>query len=849
MKIPIGKNNGVKEKSWSPIKILKPLGISIAVALTLFIAIGLLFPKASPTVSQDESIKLIISEKAYDKLKKKREEAIAQEVLLASDDDFVKASFKYKGKIYPAKIRLKGDWTDHLKDERTWSFRIEMKGENTFKGMKKFSVHHPKTRNYIHEWLFHRAADKLGLINLRYGFANIKLRVKKNELSGQTFDLGLYAYEESFEKRLIEYNQHREGVILKFDENMLWKDRAQSLKVKNWYSFNPDLGSYWNSDIRAFGMKKILSDSTLFNYFTLAKNMLERYRRGEISQDQVFDLRKMAQFNALSNMMGGEHGMIWHNARWYYNPITSLLEPITFDAQAGNKVNQLTFSEMINPNDSLYRELYAAELENLLSTDFWEEFYEDNQEELDENLRILREGYSQFEFDTTVISHNRHVIDKFLYPSTAIKPHLNSLSATTAELNIRSLTNFDVEVVGISIDGKRSIAQTENSTVLRAMKTESVRFTFNKYYKTALVNKKGKSLSLLDQFKKISVEYRILGTTKSFHESIVPFTRADRQLELNDLPKRTANAETFDFLEFDEESKMIKFKGTSAVLSSALIIPKGYTFYIGENCALDIREGGQILSYSPLKFSANGIHPSRIFSSDGKGKGIVVMNTSDTSIIEHFSIEGLSAPSTDKWSMTGAVSFYQSHVIIKNTVFSHNVSEDALNIIRSSFVIEGAIFKQIYRDAFDGDFVKGRISNSQFKVVGNDAIDVSGSDISVNDLKLERIGDKGISIGENSKLNGQKITVSNSEIAIAGKDLSQLSLDNISITNCQLGFTAFQKKSEFGPSQITATNVTLNNNVYDDLIERNSQLTLNGKKVKTIRNVKDKLYGVEMGTK
>ena len=85
----------------------------------------------------------------------------------------------------------------HIKDELKSSYRIKVKGDNTILGMKQFSIHHPRERNYLNEWLFHKTINREGLISLRYYFVKIILNGN---------DLGIYALEEHFERRLLENN-------------------------------------------------------------------------------------------------------------------------------------------------------------------------------------------------------------------------------------------------------------------------------------------------------------------------------------------------------------------------------------------------------------------------------------------------------------------------------------------------------------------------------------------------------------------------------------------------------------------------------------------------------------------
>ena len=132
---------------------------------------------------------------------------------------------------------------------------------NTLFGMKQFSLQHPRVRNYIHEWLFHRLLDREGLIGLRYRFVHLSLNGK---------DLGIYAMEEHFEKRLIENRRRREGPILKFDENPRWT------AVRNSWPRPSGLGlsSMFSAAVDVFKSGSVMEDSSLFAQFRLAAVLL-----------------------------------------------------------------------------------------------------------------------------------------------------------------------------------------------------------------------------------------------------------------------------------------------------------------------------------------------------------------------------------------------------------------------------------------------------------------------------------------------------------------------------------------------------------------------------------------------
>ncbi len=83
--------------------------------------------------------------------------------------------------------------------------------------MKTFSLQAPERRGGVHEWIFHRALRREGLVALRYRFVRLLLN---------SADLGIYALEEHFDARLLEHGGFRAGPIVAFDESLSWQVQA-----------------------------------------------------------------------------------------------------------------------------------------------------------------------------------------------------------------------------------------------------------------------------------------------------------------------------------------------------------------------------------------------------------------------------------------------------------------------------------------------------------------------------------------------------------------------------------------------------------------------------------------------
>ena len=255
------------------------------------------------------NINIYMKDKHQDKIVKKRNEALDVGVLKKHKNDVVPASINN----IDGKIRLKGDWTSHLEHKNKWSYRIKLQ-DNTLFGMNEFSIQHPKQREFQAEPVFFSILKDLGVIVPKYIFASVRV-------NGD--DLGIMAIEQHFSNKMLEYNGREPGVILKFNENLLWDSRIKG--------GSPIYEDFRNSEIDAFGKKNIRSDSALLKKFNIGKELLLNFKTGMQSPHKVFDAEKMGTYLAVIDVFGARHALFWHNLRFYLNSDLKL-EPIAFDA-------------------------------------------------------------------------------------------------------------------------------------------------------------------------------------------------------------------------------------------------------------------------------------------------------------------------------------------------------------------------------------------------------------------------------------------------------------------------------------------------------------------------------------
>jgi len=348
----------------------------------------------SLTVKPD-TLTIDLKHKYFVKIKEKRETALKAGFTDKAQKVFYPAKIRFKNKTYKVKLRLKGDWIDHLWGEK-WSYRVNIKGNNTLLGMKKFSIHKPSARNFIYEWIFHAWLNHEGLIGLKYEFISVVLNGK---------NMGVYAIEEGFDKRVIESHHRREGSIFKYNEDITWTHALQGR------DYPEDVEHYHlYSNVEAFQFEKLRKNPTLYAQFLKGRTLLEKFRQNELKTSQVFDVSQLAKFFAISEILGAPHALMIHNMRFYYNPVTSLFEPIGYDAVPNENISRLLIysvpADWYNGfnffNDDAFVKEYVRYLEKYTEPGYLEKFFAGIKKKLNHNMKVIYKSYPYANFYTNV---------------------------------------------------------------------------------------------------------------------------------------------------------------------------------------------------------------------------------------------------------------------------------------------------------------------------------------------------------------------------------------------------------------------------------------------------------------
>jgi hypothetical protein len=278
------------------------------------------------------------------------------------------------------------------------------------------------------------------------------------------------------------------------------------------------------------------------------------------------------------------------------------------------------------------------------------------------------------------------------------------------------------------------------------------------------------------------------------------------------------------------EGNTVVFGNESSRIDELIYIPSQYNVQFAPSASIDFVNGGGLIINNSLQIIGTDSKKIKLYSSDSSAMGITVIGAKHVEI-ENVEIIGFKTLDYDGWTLTGALTIYEADAVkISNLTISKNLSEDALNIVRSNFSIEKLKIEETFSDGFDADFCSGSLQSSVFRNTGNDCIDFSGSTVELNNILISNSGDKGISAGERSTVSLKNVKIDGAKIGVASKDESKVVGERLVLKNVGIDFMAFVKKPEYNKgAKIKLTQVQSANPLTTEWFELGSFVEINGK--------------------
>lgn len=318
---------------------------------------------------------------------------------------------KNQGKLVQGKVRIKGQMSFHWEDIDRLSFKINLNKEGPLLGMSQFALHHPRARNYMDEIIYYRLLDNHNLMTLNFFYLRLILN---NE------DKGIYNIEEIPGKEFIERNGYRESVIFK----------SEGISDSITFLYKP----------------KSLND------VRKAKELYSAFIKKKIKASQAFNVVALGKLFAICDLTGFHHSLSLRNIRFYFNPITNLIEPIGHDHKyiwdtpglVGNHKDIDDFpveckeewvAELFK--DEKFVGTYYKTLNEISDENYLDNFWSQYQEEVDVHQKILYKSYPTRRF------RKKNILEK---NKIFIKHNLESNRGEISPLAISYLFDSNIPV-------------------------------------------------------------------------------------------------------------------------------------------------------------------------------------------------------------------------------------------------------------------------------------------------------------------------------------------------------------------------------------------------------------------
>lgn len=689
-------------------------------------------------------LRITVDDDAMERIQAVVDAARERGVIMPEGNDYVQGEVVSPEGEWRARLRIKGKMSDHVEGDK-WSFRVIARKDGGFLGMKRFSLQHPGTRNYLAEWFYHRLMRGEGLVALRYGFCRV-------ELNGE--DLGVYAYEEHFGPELLEHNDRIEGPLVRFDPGLFWQHRLNGVEG---LGFEDGYGDQQAAALDGFGTNDLKEDPKANAVFEEAMTLMEAFRTGRRPASAVFEVERTGRRLALLDLLGGHRSMDWSDVKFHYDPVAQRFGPVSYESVSGFPIREIAGAfRCTGPATSadefhtaLFRDTvifaaYVRALERYARPEWLDSAFTALKGPLDTASATLYGEFPYKELDREVYRRNQRIIQRALALPKAFHAHPDGRAGDTLFFTVVPVNNLPVLVDSLRlVDGRTWPVLGDRLVFARSAGQPGVpqRMAF-------LGTQVTDSLLMVDATIAAHVPGASAALTAAvFHQRLDPYDPAHFPTD------RPANVGEFPFLHVDPATRTITTAPGRWVIDHDMVLPAGHVWKARAPLELQLAPGVRIISRAALFWEGREDLPIAVNGSGGSA--ILVLGAHEPSRIGHVRFAGLGAKGR------AGLTFHQAALSME---LSSVVAEAG-----ACLVVNGTE-ATVQACSFTGgsDQLRGRgskllVSGSRFEGAGDDALTIEGGSLQLNNGWVA--GAAGIGV---KALLGARVEMDASAIEAAG---------------------------------------------------------------------------------
>ena len=737
---------------------------------------------------------------------------------------YVKGRLLIDGHLIKAKIKYRGTMLAHWRFEKK-SMRIKTSKKKLYKGIRSFNLQAPKSPEQLNNYLAYRLANAMGLVSPRSELVRVFINGK---------DRGVHLLTEQINESTLRRN--------KWMPADLYRGEIR------------DTDSFEGSNISdLFSSPGVWDKIAVNNHYDSASNApirklieLVQARESEAAQTVFTDMMDMdawARFSAFETLAQTFHYDQLHNWRIYYDPWKQKFLPVIWDPVGWLKAwlprhQKDLHTSVASPTQSIIvTQLHQA---LFLNGNFLrarqrvlDDFFASSKPRKFLDLVAETRNTMNIEIqsdpglrptDSTKVTKSMKLLE------AAIRRTFRTLESAGKELRVPATFTDINSGLRLSVGGSRPVRRLKlrydkaitNTPVahVRHMAHSGLRITEVSEGVTVSENEIIAEVGLLPNF-------RIIKNTK-FKKLLHPFLSSPGSYEvifgeLSGKPKLVSawadQGSGWQSLKRAPLEKMQRFHPMFAgvaerptiqqetwagqvlitgirIIDHPLVIAPGTEVRLTAGAALIIR--GRLTakgrSDAPIRFlPANSDHaPWGTIALLGEG--------ADGSLLTHCEMVGGSGVKRKLFEYSSMFSIHNvQDVKVSNCIFRDNkIVDDMVHAVYSSVSFHRSSFRNSFADALDLDISDVTITDSVFTNSGNDAVDLMATRARIVGTRLEGSGDKGVSVGEDSRLMAKDNLVTRNKIGIQSKDASIAVLFSQTFSGNDKALDAFKKNWQYG---------------------------------------------------
>ncbi|MFA6449779.1 MAG: right-handed parallel beta-helix repeat-containing protein [bacterium] len=729
-------------------------------------------------------LELRIRPKDYARLKQTIEAVLEKGSSSGIPREYVPAKFLMDGRWIDVDVKLRGLIPNHYMREHP-SLRIKFTDNQYYNRKKMINLIDPYDKALTGDATTNLEMARHGILTLESRFVGLKINGRP---------MGIFQEFEQFGVSITDRNRRSEGVILSV--------------------FGQTFDA--SGDIMP-GAKKGLNQFYYCTYKAPYPPNPEICNWAYIQK--YFDVDKMAWASAMTTLLGSFHAWIGENLRLYYDPARERFEPIPWDYYS-YKLETDSFPEGEKAAyTGLLWMLKIPEFRRARDKRLWM-LISERVEPIAENAGKL------FAFLESAFSSGSSIIKKnSSSPFWDPQPHLRYVDDLTSnagilrrmfeENNVVSAWSCENGMLKIAFNNNgKSFAEVHGIAVAHGGES----FSYNVvppqivdglwygeagYLGIAINLKKNSRFTggCDIDVKKISMTNGVTGAAMADKEIKIERSAVPIEIAENSSGNKPPAIPIPPGMSI--KGGVLHIGPGQVEIRETLIIPQSINVILTPGLRLIFSPGSSLVIFGDLTGKGTAQNPIIL---EGSGKSLLwgglkvhgVRTAPRRALLEHVFFYGGSAGKDESARFTGVLTVIDSAVTIKNCHFYSGQSDDGVNIKYSSVNISDNTFENASDDSLDCDFCRGTISGNEILKSGGDAMDLSGSDLIVNNNIISECVDKGMSVGENSDIKASGNIISDCRYGIAVKDSSKAVVSDSYIFRVNAAFAAYRKKPTFG---------------------------------------------------